>query len=242
MSKVSIIIPFYNCPYVDQAIKSALNQTYQDIEVIVINDGATKHSEKITPFLSRIRYLEKENGGTGSALNIGIQHATGDYIVWLSSDDIFESEKTEKQLNFMENFNAAICHSAYVQIDADNNIISKPMGVHYQYRLPFLLHMKQGCFINGCTVMLKREVLKHIGLFNESLLYTQDYDLWLRILKHYNFYYIDEPLIQYRIHEQMGTKKNIQKISQEIKLVKHNYRGQLDMMIQSLRSKSNTSI
>ncbi|WP_394514565.1 glycosyltransferase family A protein [Priestia aryabhattai] len=89
MTKVSIIIPFYNCSYIDQAIQSALNQTYQDIEIIVVNDGSSKFNEKITPYLDRILYIEKENGGTASALNLGIKNATGEYFAWLSSDDIF---------------------------------------------------------------------------------------------------------------------------------------------------------
>lgn len=102
MSKVSIIVPFYNCPYIEKALESLINQTYKNIEIIVVDDGSTLYSEKIEPFLDKILFIKKENGGTASALNTGIEHATGDYICWLSSDDIFYPEKTEIQLRLME--------------------------------------------------------------------------------------------------------------------------------------------
>lgn len=102
MEKVSIIIPFYNCQYVEKAIESALNQTYQNIEVIVVDDGSTKYIERITPYLDSIHYIQKKNGGTASALNTGIRYATGEYFAWLSSDDLFKPDKISKQLKFMK--------------------------------------------------------------------------------------------------------------------------------------------
>lgn len=81
MSKVSIIVPFYNCPYINQALDSLVNQTYSNIEIIVVNDGSTQFSEGIIPYLDKIKYIQKENGGTTSALNTGIKHATGDYFL-----------------------------------------------------------------------------------------------------------------------------------------------------------------
>lgn len=81
--KVSIVIPFYNCAYIEQAVHSAIHQTYPHIEVIVVDDGSTEHVERLQPFMDSIRYIRKENGGTATALNEGIKHATGDYFVWL---------------------------------------------------------------------------------------------------------------------------------------------------------------
>ncbi|MGO4274414.1 glycosyltransferase family 2 protein, partial [Paenibacillus sp. TAF58] len=77
--KVSIIIPFYNCPYIDQAIASAIGQTYANVEIIVVDDGSTIHADKIGPFKDRVYYLGKANGGTASALNHGIRYASGEY-------------------------------------------------------------------------------------------------------------------------------------------------------------------
>lgn len=104
MQKVSVIIPFYKgVKWLEDAVESALNQTYDNIEIIVVNDGSC---EDVSAFLlkynHKIRYIYKENGGAASARNLGIAHASGDYIAFLDSDDIWLPEKTEKQISFME--------------------------------------------------------------------------------------------------------------------------------------------
>ncbi|WP_328097470.1 glycosyltransferase family A protein [Peribacillus frigoritolerans] len=79
---MSIIVSFFNCPYIDEALESLMNQTYKNIEIIVVNDGSTIYSDKIIPYLDKIIYIEKGNGGTACALNMGIRNATGDYLCW----------------------------------------------------------------------------------------------------------------------------------------------------------------
>lgn len=207
MNKVSVIIPFFNCPYINEAIESALDQTYKNIEIIVVNDGSIGHNEKITPYLSRIKYIQKGNGGTASALNVGIQNATGDYFAWLSSDDLFHPAKIEKQLHFMKAKNAAASYSNFYLINEKGKIVSQPQSIAFKDQIQFLKRMRRGCVINGCTVMLKMSIFNEFGLFDESLRFTQDYDYWLRILAKYHFHYYAEPLVRYRVHDNMGTKK-----------------------------------
>ena len=100
---VSIIIPLYNgSNYVEEAIKSALAQTYDNIEIVVVNDGSTDNGAGkaiCEKYLDKILYFEKENGGCASALNYGIKKANGDFISWLSHDDLYFPEKVEKQIN-----------------------------------------------------------------------------------------------------------------------------------------------
>ncbi|MEE6131980.1 glycosyltransferase [Priestia flexa] len=232
MEKVSIIIPFYNCSYVQQAIESALQQTYSNIEVIVVNDGSTIHTEKVTPYLDRIRYIEKKNGGTASALNVGIQHATGDYFAWLSSDDLFVHDKVEKQLRFMKAHNAYISHSNYALINNNSEVTVPLAGVYFDRKLDFIEHLQIGCSVNGCTIMMKMDVFSTLGLFNETLRFTQDYDYWLRCVPAYEFYYLNEPLVHYRVHEEMGTKKHTKEIEREIKAVQESHRSVLNNMVQ----------
>ncbi|WP_226534551.1 glycosyltransferase family 2 protein [Fictibacillus halophilus] len=208
MEKVSIIIPFFNCSYIGLAIESALNQTYQNIEVIVVDDGSTLYNEKVTPYLSRIKYIRKSNGGTASALNFGIENATGDYFAWLSSDDLFHPFKIEKQLHYMKTVNAQASYSNFYLINEHGKIVSSPQGMAFPNQVQFLKRMRRGCVINGCTVMLSMNLCKEIGLFDETLLFTQDYDYWLRILPKFRFYYYSEPLVQYRVHSKMGTKQH----------------------------------
>lgn len=223
ITRVSIIIPFYNCAYVDQAIESALKQTYPNIEVLVVNDGSTKFTEKITPYLSRIRYFEKENGGTASALNLGIKNATGEYFAWLSSDDLFYENKVSKQLAFMKERNCYISYTNYSLIDSDSKIFHKAAAVHFPYKIDFLQNLRKGCNINGCTVMMKMELFSKLGLFNENLKFTQDYDFWLRAVQHYELCYLNESLVKYRVHNQMGTKRFYELIAKEVKALNQKY-------------------
>lgn len=219
MVKVTVVIPFYNCSYVDQAIKSVLDQTYSNIEILVVSDGSTKHLEKITPFVDRISFLQKENGGTASALNLGIENAKGDYISWLSSDDIFYPTKTEKQLEEMLRLNSLVSYTNYVAINEKNEIISPPVGEYFPNRLEFLKTMRKRNIINGCTTLINRKVFSEIGLFDTNLPYTHDYDLWIRILQKYSFDYLPDTLLQYRVHSNMGTKKHAKEIKEEVRFV-----------------------
>ncbi len=236
MSKVSIIVPFYNCPYINQALDSLVNQTYKNIEIIVVNDGSKQYSEKITPYLNKIKYIEKENGGTASALNVGIQHSTGEYICWLSSDDIFYHEKTEVQLAFMKNKNAMFSYTNWCRINDKGQIISQALGNAPKDRLEFIKHMSIGCIINGCSVMIKKSVFQQIGVFDEKLPYTHDYDLWLRIIQKFDAHYVSQPLLLYRVHDQMGSKKHESSIKNETRIVINRHRSMIDQLQAKLLS------
>ncbi|MFS0604984.1 glycosyltransferase family A protein [Peribacillus frigoritolerans] len=122
MSKVSIIVPFFNCPYIDYALKSLMNQTYKNIEIIVVNAGSTIYSEKITTDLDKIIFIEKGKGGTASALYMGIKIGTGDYFCWLSLDDIFYSEKTDVQLDFINKNQALFSYTSYYCINENGKL------------------------------------------------------------------------------------------------------------------------
>ena len=104
--KVTILIPVYNgSNFIKQAIQSAINQTYKNIEILVINDGSTdngKTEKVIKEFGDKVKYIKKENGGVASALNLGIKEATGEYIAWLSHDDIYLPNKIEKEIKALE--------------------------------------------------------------------------------------------------------------------------------------------
>lgn len=231
MSKVSIIIPVYNCPYISFAIESALKQTYMDIEIIVVNDGSTVHQEKIAPYYSKVRYFEKENGGTASALNMGIQNATGDYFAWLSSDDMFIPEKVERQLVFMKNNNSSFTHTAWWNMNAEGKIIGDRVPRYYHNQLQLYKIFLKGCPINGCTVMMPMEVFSKVGLFDESCRFTQDYDFWLRTVQHYDVHYLDEPLVLYRVHPNMGSRKHTEEQNQEIIATQNRHREALLRLI-----------
>ncbi|MBM7586924.1 glycosyltransferase involved in cell wall biosynthesis [Bacillus pakistanensis] len=221
--KVSVIIPFYNCPYVDQAIKSALNQTYQNIEVIVVDDGSTQHVEKIKPFINRIKYLKKANGGTASALNYGLKHATGQYFAWLSSDDMFLKTKIERQLTFMKSTGALVSYTAFISIDANNKAINQVHSIQMS-RKKLMRQLLKGCPINGCTVIADINLIKRSGFFDESFKYAQDYEMWCRLILDSSISYLDEALILYRVHNSMGSVKHANGVGKETLRVKNKYK------------------
>jgi glycosyltransferase involved in cell wall biosynthesis len=221
---VSVVIPFYNCPYIDQAIDSVLNQTYPNIEIILVNDGSTQFLDKLEPYMEKIRYIEKENGGTATALNAGIKSSFGEYFAWLSADDIFKHDKISKQINLLLSNNGYFCNTSYAHINTENQITSILQGFNFPEKINLVNTLIKGCIINGSTVMTKMNVFTSIGNFDETLRYTHDYDLWLRMLPNYEFYYIHEDLLLYRIHDEMGTKQHVKQIENEIKLVQEKHR------------------
>jgi teichuronic acid biosynthesis glycosyltransferase TuaG len=234
--KVSIIIPFYNCSFVDQAIQSALSQTYKNIEIILVDDGSTIFTEKITPFKGKIGYLRKENGGTATALNYGIHTATGgEYIAWLSSDDYFLPDKLSKQMSFMLNHNADASFTNYDIINENNQVLIPWCGMRFSnfndFYSAFLLYN----VVNGCTVVMKKDIFEHIGYFNPFYRYTHDYEMWFRLLVNgYKIYYLDDNLTKFRTHEDSGTKKYQAEMKKEMAIIESHYRPILAEYIKQL--------
>jgi glycosyltransferase involved in cell wall biosynthesis len=234
--KVSIVIPFYNCSYVDKAIMSALKQTYKNIEIIVVDDGSTIHLEKLRPFMGKINYIRKENGGTATALNEGIRRASGEYFVWLSSDDELHPSKVESQLHFMKQQNAFISFTNFNWINKNNSPIRLSVSPKFPNKVSLYNYMKKGCPINGSTIMIKLDLFSDVGLFNEKMIYTHDYDLWNRIIIKYNIPFLDQSLTNYRIHDDMGSKRNTEAIKREVDSIKKTYRQKLDQLIANATS------
>lgn len=233
---VTIVIPFYNDPYVPNAIQSALNQTYPNVEVLVVNDGSTAYTELITPYLPRIRYISKPNGGTASALNEGIRHANGRYIAWLSSDDRFYPNKLERQIAFMQARQARISYTNFDRINAAGRVTQRSVSVRFKSVVGFYQHFLKGNPVNGCTVVAEKSLLHELGLFDEKLLYTHDNDLWLKVLlNRIDFFYLDEPLTQYRMHGSMGTYRFKPAIRQEFLRMQARHIPLLQKVIRALK-------
>jgi glycosyltransferase involved in cell wall biosynthesis len=232
---VSVIIPFYNCPYIDQAIASVLNQTYKNIEILVIDDGSTREQHRIAPFSSRIHYFGKTNGGTGSALNHGLRFAGGQYFAWLSSDDIMYPHKIERQVSFMEQHKALISCTDFHLINEVGQITMSALAVKFPSHRKLIEALLTFCPINGSTVMMHRSLPEKIGYFNESLGCTQDYDYWLRThLSRIDFYFINEVLTLYRWHDKMGSVQKKEIADREFSLVRDSYAPQLHALINQL--------
>ncbi|NQX45774.1 glycosyltransferase [Paenibacillus tritici] len=235
-TKVSVVIPFYNCPYVNLAVESVLAQSYTDIELIVVDDGSTLYMEKLEAYKNQMVYIRKPNGGTASALNRGIQVSSGAYFAWLSADDLFHPDKIRRQMETIRSSGTFFNHTAYYYINALGERFSGIIRMPAFTRQAFIQTMMSSCPVNGSTVLCDMEIFSRIGLFNESLLYTQDYDLWLRILPHFEWSYIDEPLLDYRVHNEMGSVLHSEAQRREIAQVQSMHRGNLTRLLRKERS------
>jgi teichuronic acid biosynthesis glycosyltransferase TuaG len=227
-AKISVLIPFYNCPYIGRAIESTLQQTYSNVEITVIDDGSTEHTALIGPYIKQIRYIRKTNGGTASALNKGIRMANGEYIAWLSSDDVYLPDKLERQLVFMKEFNAAVSFTDFDIIDAAGQLVKPSAGSQFPPLPDLFPHMLEGNLINGCTMVIKKELLLQFNLFDESLPYTHDYDMWCRLLlSGTKFFYMNKSTVRYRKHDRAGSVRHMEEIKRETALIKARYESRL---------------
>ena len=213
---VSIVIPVFNgSNYMREAIDSAIAQTYQNIEIIVVNDGSNdngKTREIALSYGDKIRYFEKENGGVSTALNLGIKEMKGEYFSWLSHDDVYYPNKVERQVRELEGLDdkLTLIYSDYDIVD--KNLILKyvvALGLHHELRkLNFGLYATLNACLNGCTMMINKNVFLKLGFFDDNLKNTQDYDLWFKIFKNnLPIRYIQESLVKTRSHEDQGSVK-----------------------------------
>lgn len=215
---VSIVIPLYNgSNYIEEALKSALAQTYENIEIIVVNDGSTDGGAGkaiCDRYADRIIYFEKENGGCASALNFGIRYAKGEFISWLSHDDLYEPTKIEKQIAQYEKRGLDSNHTAISNvgglIDSEGKPISHPTrkdtGI-YGAKDAFNYFLFRAC-PNGCGLLIPKCVFEKHGYFDESMRFVLDWNLWLKFaLGGVDFYFDDEALVSNRVHSMQVTVK-----------------------------------
>lgn len=212
---VSIIIPVFNGGnYLREAIISALEQTYSNIEILVINDGSTDDGqtrEIVLSFGDRIRYYEKPNGGVASALNYGINQMKGEYFSWLSHDDRYKPNKIMdqvKHLNKLED-EATIIYGGYDLIDEVGKIYYQvnPGNNWSKEQLERPLFPVFKGLINGCSLLIHKSHFDRVGKFNEQLKAAQDIDLWFRMFQGAKIYYQDEINVETRIHQKRGSLK-----------------------------------
>lgn len=215
---VSIIIPVYNgANYVRKAIDSALHQTYNNIEVIVVNDGSTDNgkTEKIClSYGDKIKYFYKKNGGVSSALNYGIKKMKGQYFSWLSHDDLYTSDRIEIMVNHLKYCdNKTILFSNYAYINENDKILYKTKfqkikDLEENYELALLRGL-----LCGLTLLIPKQAFNKIGYFDENLKCVQDYMFFYKLMKNYKYKLVKQCTAYSRVHSKQVTlcSKTMQK-------------------------------
>ncbi|MGM0792394.1 MAG: glycosyltransferase family 2 protein [Bacillota bacterium] len=201
--KVSVVIPFYNrVDWLEEAVKSVLNQTYDVYEIIVVNDGSRENMDGfLSRYGSKVRYIVKENGGPAKARNIGIELSKGDYIAFLDSDDIWLPQKLEIQIPLMVQRGAIWSHTSYETfVDGDVNGQTK-LKKTSMFNGDIYPEMLPSCNIATPCIVVKGDVIRNDTMlrFNPEMRYGQDSYLWLNLAIRYNILAIDESLTKVRV-------------------------------------------
>ena len=197
---VSVILPTYNRAHlVGRAIRSVLDQTWQDFEIIVVDDASIDNTEQVVKSFSDpcICYIcHEKNRGAAAARNTGIGAARGKYLAFQDSDDEWSPEKLEKQLAILDasTSRVGVVYSTYCLSERadkknipDSNMRSKEGNIHGE--------LLKGNFIGTPTAIAKRVCFEKMGPFDPALPALEDWELWIRFSKSYEFRFIDEPLV-----------------------------------------------
>jgi len=199
---VSVVIPTYNrSALLHDSIKTVLDQTYNNIQIIVVDDGSTDDTSDVAYKLrDKIVYLKQANSGPGAARNAGIRKAKGEYVAFIDSDDLWREDKIERQVEFMrENPEYALCCTDFREITPEK-IIHKSILENMIVKDGYVFeHLLKNQFVKTSTVMVRSKVFKQSGFFHEKLRAFEDRYLWLNIARENKIHFIPEVLVTARI-------------------------------------------
>lgn len=210
MPKVSVVIPVYNCQrFIPQTIQSVLNQTFQDFEIIVIDDGSIDGTDiTLQPFLHRLLYRPQANQGAGVARNLGVFLARGEWVAFLDADDVWYPHKLAVQLEHAANRKEiGFFYSDMDVIDEDGHLILRNYRSaslpekNEKPRLSFSVVFDDQPFPNPSTVMVRRDLFLASGGFNPLFRgkYNEDFELFARLTRLTKLHFIPQSLVQYRL-------------------------------------------
>ena len=205
MPRVSVVIPTYNCEqFLDRTIDSALRQTYQDFEIIVVDDGSTDGTQSLVAGYGKaVRYVYQPNQGASAARNTALSQASGEFIAYLDADDLWLPEMLARQVEFLDAHPACgFVHTEVSVIDEQDNVLHARFNLETNRPVPQGRCMRDVLLrshIQTLTVIERRAAFEEAGKFDLRLPVAQDYLHWiLVVLRGYEVGYMSDPLAQYR--------------------------------------------
>lgn len=232
MLSVSVIIPVYQSSRtIGEALDSVLSQSIPVKEIIVIDDGSTDNLDEILgPYENKILHLKQENSGASAARNNGIRHATGDIVAFLDADDFWLPDKLALQIPLFGNpeigvvfGNTYFYYEGKFQDKTYFDLFKPSRGSVF---LPLFAQD----FVPILTGLIRRNLLEISGLFNESIQYVEDYDLWMRLANITKFDYIRGPVAGYRISSNQISKNYVNAASSLLQLKKQTYLANISIL------------
>lgn len=223
--KISVLLPAYNHEwYLKETIESVLNQTFQNFELLISDDCSTDGSVRIIKGFTDERIKKvffKDNKGTVRALNHLLSIAKGEYIAVIGSDDVWEADKLEKQLEILERDKSiAACFSRAIIIDEKSNVVDNSTvfsNETFDFENYSRTRMLRELFLSGnrfchSSVLIRSDVHRQVGEYNVAYRQLHDYDLWVRLLLNNKIFIIESPLVRYRVVEKANNvSKNCEK-------------------------------
>ncbi len=226
-NKVSIIIPIYkNIHFLKKSLHSAINQTYKNIEVLLVNDGNTlEDKKKIYKIRNKFKQKNisiinlKKNKGVSNALNVGIKRSKGEYISWLSHDDFFNLKKTEKQMKFLKQKSAKVCSCDFIEINNIKNYkTTRPLDKNYFDDQVLSIIINDS--LHGCSLLIEKKCFNK-NLFDSRYKHIQDYDLWAKMSEKHIFVHLNKTLLySFKHTSQTSYVKKDESITEKLKFYK----------------------
>ena len=213
---ISVVITCYNYgKYIVNCIKSVLDQTYKNYEIVVVDDGSTDNTAdamKGFSSLPNLKYIWQSNSGQAHAKNVGIMNSSGDFIAFLDADDRWCPEKLALQMKCFDGPDVGVVYCRAKYLDENDHEFAYEMADYY-------LQPRRGKVTNWLlfdnfaqfsSTVVRKECLDRFGTFDESLKMGIDWDLWLRISTAYKFDYVDDQLFYYRMGHSGQMSKNLE--------------------------------
>jgi glycosyltransferase involved in cell wall biosynthesis len=228
--KVSVIIPTFNSGrYLPEAVGSVFNQTLINWELIVVDDGSTDQTpEVIKPYLSdnRVKYLFQNNNERSAARNKGLNHSLGEYIQFLDADDLIHSEKLKRQSDYLdchEGVDVVLSEYCFFKDNVPGVFVGPPIQKHSG---DIKKDMLRGNFVVVNSPLTKKEAIRSVGGFDETLTDSEDWDLWLRmLLSGIVFKRIEDQLAFVRLRQKRTTGNRLNRYSGRYQVIKKNLKN-----------------
>ena len=222
MALISVIIPVYNGELtIEETVKSVLNQTFQDLELIVIDDGSVDSTLDVLSRIQdpRLKVFSYPNAGLSASRNRGIDRACGEFISFIDADDLWTDDKLEAQLKSLrENPEAAVSYSWTDFIDMSGNLLG--FGIHHTANGYVFPNMLKFFFIgSGSNALIRKHVFDELGQFDETLTSAEDLDMFLRIASQYQISAVPESQIFYRITDNSMSRNVVRQERETLKVI-----------------------
>ncbi len=207
---ISVVIPAFNAEKtILETIKSAQKQSFQDFEIIIINDGSTDNTVSLVKNISdsRIKVFSYENGGLSVARNRGISRAVGDYIAFLDADDLWTSDKLELQLKALQQHpKAGLAYSWTYFMDEQKQTVHLDRPLYFEGDVHADL-LVWNFLAHGSNPLIRKDAINSVGEFNPAVSGAADWDYWLRVAEKWEFTVVRKPQIFYRLSSTSMSSK-----------------------------------